>query len=146
MMYQLTTNLHKIKRCVNTTHRKQLTYLKLDVNIQVRKQLQLSRLHFGLFSFNRSVATQGGYFFIFLMTSLKATKAIARTNKYVISAIGIHPLSQGSRNSRHRFLTRLIISKMVFIFKQKCKPPHTNKSPKPQLTFGLIIANIQLSF
>jgi hypothetical protein len=48
-------------------------------------------LHFGLFSFNRSVATQGGYFFIFLMTSLKATKTIARTNKYVISAIGIHP-------------------------------------------------------
>jgi hypothetical protein len=30
------------------------------------------------------------------MTSLKATKTIARTNKYVISAIGIHPLSQGS--------------------------------------------------
>jgi len=60
---------------------------------------------------NRSVLRlQGGYFFIFLMTSLKATKTIARTNKYVISAIGIHPLSQGSRNSRHRSFTNIIIA------------------------------------
>ena len=51
------------------------------------------------------------------MTSLKATKTIARTNKYVISAIGIHPLSQGSWNSRHRSFTNIIIAHLFTLNK-----------------------------
>jgi len=40
------------------------------------------------------------------MTSLKATKTIASTNKYVISALEYTPPFQRCRNSRRRFLTK----------------------------------------
>lgn len=63
------------------------------------------------------MAVQGGYFFIFLMTSLKATKTIASTNKYVISAIGIYTSFPEVSKQPPPFPYRVILTNILFVFK-----------------------------
>ena len=64
--------------------------------------LLMRRLYF----YNRScMAVQGGYFFMFFMTSHIATSKIIMST---VSAKAHHPLFKGSQNNRRRSLTMLL--------------------------------------